>query len=69
MKRTDNFSKFAAKKSNSAIKEEFRQEKKKFKKERSDAIDKKKIEKRAASAADRSWFPLTVLHQANSVQQ
>ena len=54
MKRTDNFSKFAAKKSNSAIKEEFRQEKKKFKKERSDAIDKKKIEKRAASAADRS---------------
>lgn len=47
MKRTDNFSKFAAKKKNSAIKEEFRQEKKKFKKERSEAIEKKKIEKRA----------------------
>ena len=50
MKRTDNFSKFAAKKSNSAIKEEFRQEKKKFKKERSEAIEKKKIEKRSAIA-------------------
>ncbi len=49
MKRTDNFSKFAAKKKNSAIKEEFRQEKKKFKKERSEAIEKKKIEKRALS--------------------
>ena len=44
MKRTDNFSKFATKKKNSAIKEEFRQEKKKFKKERSEAIEKKKIE-------------------------
>lgn len=53
MKRTDNFSKFAAKKSNSAIKEEFRQEKKKFKKERSEAIEKKKIEKRTAAAQDR----------------
>ncbi|MEY3245379.1 MAG: hypothetical protein RL253_535, partial [Bacteroidota bacterium] len=49
MKRTDNFSKFATKKKNSAIKEEFRQEKKKFKKERSEAIEKKKIEKRALS--------------------
>lgn len=49
MKRTDNFSKFAAKKKNSAIKEEFRQEKKKLKKERSEAIEKKKIEKRALS--------------------
>ena len=49
MKRTDNFSKFAAKKKNSAIKEEFKQEKKKFKKERSEAIEKKKLEKRALS--------------------
>ena len=49
MKRTDNFSKFAAKKKNSAIKEEFKQEKKKFKKERSEAIEKKKMEKRALS--------------------
>ncbi len=49
MKRTDNFSKFTAKKKNSAIKEEFKQEKKKFKKERSEAIEKKKMEKRALS--------------------
>ncbi len=53
MKRTDNFSKFAAKKKNSAIKEEFRQEKKKFKKERSEAIEKKKLEKRMAASTDR----------------
>jgi hypothetical protein len=33
MKRTDNFSKFVVQKKNSAIKEEFRQEKKKWKKE------------------------------------
>ncbi|MEN9950558.1 MAG: hypothetical protein RLY85_1310, partial [Bacteroidota bacterium] len=50
MKRTDNFSKFASRKKNSAIKEEFRQEKKKFKKERSEAIEKKKLELRAAQA-------------------
>jgi len=53
MKRTDNFSKFAVKKSNAAIKEEFRQEKKKFKKERSEAIEKKKLEFRKAAAADK----------------
>lgn len=49
MKRTDNFAKFAPKKKNSAIKEAFKQEKKKWKKERSEAIEKKKAEKRAAS--------------------
>lgn len=53
MKRTDNFSKFAARKSNAAIKEEFRQEKKKFKKERSEAIEKKKLEFRKAAAEDK----------------
>lgn len=53
MKRTDNFSKFAVKKSNAAIKEDFRQEKKKFKKERSEAIEKKKLEFRKAAAADK----------------
>ena len=46
MKRTDNFSKFVVQKKNSAVKEEFRQEKKKWKKERSDAIELKKAEKR-----------------------
>ncbi|MFZ9239830.1 MAG: pseudouridine synthase [Chitinophagaceae bacterium] len=48
MKRTDNFSKFAPKKKNSAVKESFRQEKKKWKKERSEAIEKKKAENRSA---------------------
>ena len=42
MKRTDNFSKFAPKKKNSAVKEAFRQEKKKWKKERAESIEKKK---------------------------
>ncbi|NBO58254.1 MAG: rRNA pseudouridine synthase [Chitinophagia bacterium] len=42
MKRTDNFSKFAPKKKNSAVKEAIRQEKKKWKKDRSEAIEKKK---------------------------
>lgn len=64
MKRTDNFSKFAAKKSNSAIKEEFRQEKKKFKKERSEAIEKKKIEKRVAAAKDRA--PISINRSSSS---
>ena len=54
MKRTDNFDKFASRKKNSAIKEEFRQEKKKFKKERSEAIEKKKLELRAAHAGTSS---------------
>lgn len=48
MKRSDNFSKFAPKKKNSAIKEAFRQEKKKWKKERSEAIEKKKEASRVA---------------------
>ncbi len=43
-----NFEKFLPKKKNSVIKEEIRQQKKKFKKERSDAIEKKKLEKRTA---------------------
>ena len=43
MKRTDNFSKFATKKKNSAIKEEFRQEKKKFKKDYINELNVEKI--------------------------
>lgn len=46
-KQTNNFSKFAKKKSNAAIKEEFRQEKRKIKKEREEYFDKKKAEQRA----------------------
>jgi 23S rRNA pseudouridine2605 synthase len=50
MKRTDNFSKFVVKKKNSAVKEEFRQEKKKWKKERSEAIELKKKNLRTETA-------------------
>ena len=42
------FQKFVVKKKNSAVKEAFRQEKKKWKKERSEAIEKKKAENRSA---------------------
>ena len=41
MKKQDNFRKFSDKKKNSAVKEQFRQEKKLWKKERAAAIDKK----------------------------
>jgi len=60
MKRTDNFSKFVVQKKNSAIKEEFRQEKKKWKKERSDAIDLKKAEKRKTLniAKEKGYAPI-----------
>jgi 23S rRNA pseudouridine2605 synthase len=46
-KPTHNFSKFAKKKSNAAIKEQFKQEKRKIKKEREEYFDKKKAEQRA----------------------
>jgi len=46
-KRTDNFSKFAPKKSNAAVKEQFKQEKRKVKKEREEYFDKKRAETRA----------------------
>jgi len=41
-KKTDNFDKFYPTKKNSAIKEQFKQEKKKWKKERSEAIEVQK---------------------------
>ncbi|MFN8290416.1 MAG: pseudouridine synthase [Chitinophagaceae bacterium] len=44
-KSSGNFGKFAAKKSNAAIKEQFRQEKRKWKKEREDFFDKKRSER------------------------
>ena len=43
MKKTNNFEKFLPKKKNSVIKEEIRQQKKKFKKERQDQMEHKKI--------------------------
>ena len=71
MKRTDNFSKFATKKKNSAVKEAFRQEKKKWKKERSEAIEKKKIEKREAISITKSKSseaaPITLRKQDKSM--
>ena len=45
MKKTNNFEKFLPKKKNSVIKEEIRQQKKKFKKERQDQMEHKKIAK------------------------
>src|SRR5215475_8952555 len=48
-RKTDNFSKFYNKKRNSAIKEEFRQEKKAAKKERKEAIERHFEERRRAS--------------------
>lgn len=61
MKRTDNFSKFAPKKKNSAVKEAFRQEKKKWKKERSEAIEKKKLEIRTGvSKKSSTTAPATI---------
>lgn len=50
-RKTDNFSKFYNKKSNAAIKEGFRQEKKAAKKERKEAIERHFEEKRQAKAA------------------
>lgn len=50
-RKTDNFSKFYNKKSNAAIKEEFRQEKKAAKRERKEGIERHFEEKRKARAA------------------
>lgn len=46
MKKSNNFQKFSQKKKNSVVKEELRQEKKQWKKERSEAIDKRFEERR-----------------------
>ncbi|MCW3118819.1 MAG: pseudouridine synthase [Chitinophagaceae bacterium] len=46
-KSTSNFSQFSKKKSNAAIKEQFKQEKRKYKKEREEYFEKKKAETRA----------------------
>jgi 23S rRNA pseudouridine2605 synthase len=49
-KSTGNFDKFAKKKSNAAIKEKFRQEKKAWKKEREEFFEKKKAAQRSAGS-------------------
>ena len=49
-KSTGKFGKFEKKKSNAAIKEQFKQEKRKWKKEREDFFEKKKAEGRGQKA-------------------
>ncbi len=48
-KTANNFTKFAPKKSNAAIKEQFRQEKRKWKKEREEFFEKKRSQPRVGS--------------------
>ncbi len=52
MKKDNNFQKFAGKRKNSAVKEQFRQEKKLIKKERAEAIDRRFELKRKPKAPD-----------------
>ncbi|MEI9942792.1 MAG: pseudouridine synthase [Chitinophagaceae bacterium] len=54
-----NFGKFAKKKSNAAIKEQFKQEKRKWKKEREEYFDKKKAESRPQNAENGNRSPAT----------
>jgi 23S rRNA pseudouridine2605 synthase len=65
-RKTDNFSKFFEKKSNSAIKEGFKQEKKAIKKERKEGIERHFEEKRQAKAARFAQAPPP---QANPLHQ
>jgi 23S rRNA pseudouridine2605 synthase len=61
-KSSNNFSQFAKKKSNAAIKESFRQEKRKEKKEREAYFDQKKAETRALRNDPRGQQPAPVSH-------
>jgi 23S rRNA pseudouridine2605 synthase len=65
-KSTGNFDKFAKKKSNAAIKEQFRQEKKKFKKEREEFFNKKRAESRQQPLADNKQAQAGRQHAAPS---
>lgn len=71
-KSTNNFGKFAKKKSNAAIKEQFKQEKRKWKKEREEFFEKKRNQSGAGSRESevRSRQPATGIQQrATSNQQ
>jgi|GEM_PF-108375 len=57
-RKTDNFNKFFNKKRNSAVKEEFRQEKKAAKKERKEAIEKHFADKRQARFGQQQDAPI-----------
>lgn len=63
-KRSDNFSKFTVKKNNAAIKEQFKQEKRKWKKEREEFFDKKRSDSRTTNQQRASRNP----HQRSSIQ-
>jgi 23S rRNA pseudouridine2605 synthase len=56
-KSSHNFSKFATKKSNAAIKEQYKQEKRKLKKEREEYFEKKKAETRAKYSGEVNQQP------------
>ena len=65
-RKTDNFNKFYNKKSNSAVKEQFRQEKKAAKKEKQQAIEKRFEEKRRMKSEVRSPKSEVSLHTSDS---
>lgn len=65
-KKSSAFDKFAKKKSNAAIKEQFKQEKRKFKKEREEYFDKKRSEKFAAPAPDKTQQSAPGIKRAES---
>lgn len=56
-KKASHFDKFTPKKSNAAIKEQFKQEKRKFKKEREEYFDNKKREERSLKKAGKTNVP------------
>ena len=65
MKKSNNFQKFSQKKRNSVVKEEIRQEKKQWKKERSEAIDKKFEEKRRSRPTSAAPTPPAISRQSH----
>jgi 23S rRNA pseudouridine2605 synthase len=68
-KKASQFDKFSKKKSNAAIKEQFRQEKRKVKKERAEFFDNKKREERALRKGDNNQpaLPLSPVHKKPEV--
>ncbi len=69
-KKSSQFDKFAKKKSNAAIKEQFRQEKRKYKKERAEYFEKKKAEARGQHPAGKvtATGPASIERQASAEQ-
>jgi 23S rRNA pseudouridine2605 synthase len=67
-KSTNNFGQFTKKKSNAAIKEQFKQEKRKWKKEREDFFDKKKAETRVKATGAIPQTPITHTRPESSGQ-